>query len=464
MRRGAVLVAALGLVAAACGGGDGDGDGGRDGAGGKEACPVDALDDATQPVEIVFWEQQAAANEDAIKLLAKRFNEEQDRVRVKLVNQNDYEQLFQKFKAGFETGDLPDVAIFEETTVQQLIDSQQTVPMQACVDAAKYDLSDFIPSAIDYYTVEDELRSMPWNVSNPVLFYNRAAFTKAGLDPDDPPRTLDEVKTAAEQIVASGATKHGMSLRIQDFYNEFWYAKAGQFYVNHDGGRKGRATKAELDNETGTELWTWWKDMVDSGLAVSTGSVEANIDHLLAIGTGDAAMTIDANTALGPVLDVLGTGQFPGVEIGLSELPGIKAGGGVPVGDGSLWISKESSPEKIAAAWEWTRWLVEPEQQAEWHLATGSIPIRTSVVELPEVQQRWKEQPAFRVGYDQLLAKGGPAANGSVIGNYQGVRDAVTEALTQMLTRGKSVEDALAQAQRDADAAIEEYNKRIGVG
>ena len=64
--------------------------------------------------------------------------------------------------------------------------------------------------------------------------------------------------------------------------------------------------------------------------------------------------------------------------------------------------------------------------------------------------------------YEQLLVPGGPAADGSVIGNYQGVRDAVTDGLTSMLTQGKSVDDALADAQSNADRAIAEYNDRLG--
>ena len=61
-------------------------------------------------------------------------------------------------------------------------------------------------------------------------------------------------------------------------------------------------------------------------------------------------MTIDGSAALGPILDVLGSGQFAGVEIAAGVLPGLEKGGGVPVGDGSLWISDAAPPEKRAAA------------------------------------------------------------------------------------------------------------------
>jgi sn-glycerol 3-phosphate transport system substrate-binding protein len=85
------------------------------------------------------------------------------------------------------------------------------------------------------------------------------------------------------------------------------------------------------------------------------------------------------------------------------------------------------------------------------------------VVDDPAVQELWAEQPAFRVGFDQLeTGTLSPATSGSVIGDYQGVRDAVRDALTAMLEGKLEPADALRQAQRDADAAIEAYNRRVG--
>jgi sn-glycerol 3-phosphate transport system substrate-binding protein len=78
-----------------------------------------------------------------------------------------------------------------------------------------------------------------------------------GLDPANPPATLDELREASRKIVASDAAKHGMALHIAPYINEFMYAKAGQLYVNHDGGRTARATKALLDNATGKKILGW---------------------------------------------------------------------------------------------------------------------------------------------------------------------------------------------------------------
>lgn len=424
-------------------------------------CPVDALDQSESPVTITFWHTQARANLDELERQVAAFEASHPKIRVKLVDQTGYPELLQKYKAGLTGGDLPDIAQFEETTVQTLLDSKSTVTMADCVRRDRYDLSDFVPRTISYYTVQGQLRAMPWNVSNPVLLFDQSKLERAGLDPSNPPATLDELREASRKIVASGAAKHGMALHIAPYVNEFLYAKAGQPYVNRGGGRTARATKALLDNSTGREIWSWWKDMVASGLALNTGSTPNNFDHLLALGTGDAAMAIEASSALGTILQVLESGQYPGVKIGAAPLPSLRASGGVPVGDGSLWITKRTSPARQAAAWEFAKFLVAPEQQAALAIATGYVPVRKSAAAMPSVRAFWAAQPAFEVAYDQLLVPDGRAADGSVIGNYQGVRDAVTDGITELLTQGKSAQDALADTEAEADRAIAEYNDRV---
>ncbi len=469
IRRVVVLGLVLVLAAAACdGGGDDAGDG--TGADTGEAsgvdpaeCGLEEFDAAEKPVEITFWHQQTDSNEEALVALTDEFNASQIDVVVELVQFPEYEDVFTKWRAGLEGEELPTVAVLEETAVQSMVDSQSTVPVEACVEADDYDLDDFLPQAVGYYTTQDVLRAMPWNISNPVLFYDKATFVDAGLDPDDPPATLEEVREYSQQIVDSGAAQYGMALPTRDFINEFWYAKGGQEYVDNGNGRDERTTAAHLDTEFGIELWTWWNDMVESELALDTPAPQESVDHLLAIGNGDAAMTIDGSSALGPALDVLSSGQFEGVELATGVLPGLEEGGGVPVGDGAIWISKASSLEQRGAAWQYLKFLSEPAQQVELHLAGGYVPTRLSAVDDPAVQARWEEEPAFRSAVDQLVESETTTATvGSVIGDYQGVRNAVTKALEAMLRGDLTPEEALAQAQQEADAAIQEYNTRIG--
>ena len=268
--------------------------------GGK--CPVNALKNAkSKPVEITYWQGGLQrANEEEILRLTDRFNSSQNDVRVTVVNQTTYADTLNKFRAGLSSGDLPDLVQIEDTGLQQMIDTQAVLPAQACVDAEKYDLSDNIKRVNDYYTVKGKLWPMPFNVSNPVLYYNKRAFQSAGLDANNPPKTLDEVKAAAQKLKDSGTVSQaGFGMKLDPWYLEQWSALGGKTYVNNGNGRKSRATSTTFDNATGKEIFTFLNDMVKSGLArTNPADGSQAFDNLLGIGNGNFGMTIDTSAAL----------------------------------------------------------------------------------------------------------------------------------------------------------------------
>jgi sn-glycerol 3-phosphate transport system substrate-binding protein len=427
-------------------------------------CAVGAAKKASgKPVEITFWHAMARENETTLQKLTDQFNASQKDVKVTLVNQVSYESLFQKYKAALGGGDLPDLVQLEDTSLQSAIDSQSVLPAQTCVKADKYPTKDFIRRTLDYYTVQGTLYGMPFPVSNPVLYYNKQAFRKAGLDPDKPPTTLEDVKADSRKLVDAGVTTRGYAIKLDPWYLEQWLSKAGQTYVNQHNGRSARASATTIDNPTTVEIASFLKDMVDSGLAINTGKPEGNVDNLLAIGADNAAMTIDSSASLGTVTQVLGSGQFPNVTIGVAPMPGPAGKGGLAVGGAALYIVKDSAKAKQDAAWQYVKYLLEPEQQATWAVGTGYLPVRKSATALPAIQELWTTHPEFKVAYDQLVTGVNNAATaGPVIGPYQEVRDGVIDEFTAMLTQGKSAKAAVKTAAQKGTTAIQDYNARVG--
>jgi sn-glycerol 3-phosphate transport system substrate-binding protein len=429
-------------------------------------CPLNALRNAdNKPVEITYWHGAfQRANEGVFQRLTDQFNSSQNDVRVTVVNQTTYPDTLNKFRAGLSSGDLPDLVNIADTGLQQMIDTQAVLPAQACVKAEKYDLSDHLERVVDYYSVKGALWPMPFNVSNLVLYYNKRAFQTAGIDPNQPPTTLADIKTAAQKLQDAGAAAQaGFGLKLDPAYLEQWSALGGKTYANNGNGRKSRATAATFDNKTGKEIFSFLNDMVKSGLAkTNPADGPQAIDNLIGVGNGNFAMTIDSSAALGEIQRLLAGGQYPNVELGVAPLPGPKGKGGVLVGGGANYIVNKSSPEKQAASWQFAKFLNDPEIQAQWTIGTGYVPILRSAADLPQVQQYWSANPAFKVSYDQLVGGIANAATaGPVIGDYQGVRDVVLEAEQQMFA-GMSPSAALKQAKQDADAKIEEYNSRVG--
>jgi sn-glycerol 3-phosphate transport system substrate-binding protein len=206
--------------------------------------------------------------------------------------------------------------------------------------------------------------------------------------------------------------------------------------------------------------------MVKSKLALSTGT--SDLDHYFAVGNGRAAMTIDTSAALGTISQLFASGQFKNVDLGVGPMPGPRSpDGSVLVGGAANYIVNKSAPEQQAAAYEFAKFLAAPKSQSEWAAATGYVPVSKSAATMSPLAERYAAQPEYKVAYDQLLTGPvNPATSGPVIGAYgsarEGLRGAIVDALARMLDGDLTPEQAVADAAEQANAAIEEYNSRIG--
>jgi sn-glycerol 3-phosphate transport system substrate-binding protein len=465
----------IAMVLAACGGDDDGDDGAAPGDGGQPGatteaptttefavdpslCPTE-LPDSGGPVQIDFWHAMTERNAATLQELADRYNSSQSKVKVTLTYQGTYNETLDKYIAALRSNDLPDMVQMEETAMQIMLDSESTVPVAACVEADGYDTSDFVDPVLSQYSVGGALVTWPFQLSNPVLYYNKAAFRRAGLDPDDAPSTLDELLETSRAIVAGGGSPKAFAIQVQGWYPEQWAMMAGAAIVDNDNGRLGRATKATLDTPEFAAGFDWIEQMNAEGLLVNVGRDEGLRDGLLAVANEQAAMTINTSAALGTIYDTLPL--FPNVELGVAPLPG-PTGGGLTVGGGSLYMMDTSTDAEKAAVWDFLKFLATPESQATWHIGTGYIPTSKAASSRPEVTALWAERPGFKVAYDQLAGSAEPPGGGfPVIGDYVGFRNAI-EAGVEAILNGTPAAEAQQRAQSGATEAIENYNKRIG--
>lgn len=431
-------------------------------------CPTDALAKATAPVEITFWHAMTRANQDALVKLTDAFNAQQSKVKVTLVGQTSDSDLITKFKAGLAGGDLPDLMQQPEYATQFVTDTEQVIPAESCIKAdeaaenATLDPDQIVDRARAYYTVNGNLAALPFAISDFVLLYNTQAFEKAGLDPDKPPSTLAELQATTKTIAQKTGMASPFSLKVSPAYLEQWSAKAGALYANNDNGRTGeRSTAAVFDNKTGTETFDFLHDFVASGLAHSTGL--EGYTNLLEVPNGQAALTIDSSGALGTIVQLLGTGQYPQVTLGVAPMPGPEGPGGVLVGGSALWVVKQSSAAKEAAAWEFAKYLASAKVQAEWAAATGYVPSNKGATDEQVLKDAWVKVPGLKVAYDQLLeGENTPATTGPLMGPYLDVRKSVGDQMLATISGGKAPAAALRQAQTEATALLKDYAGRVG--
>lgn len=432
-------------------------------------CPVDRLATVDGPVDVLLWHGLTGATDDAIEFLADRYNASQDRVRVELEPQGSYDSTIDKYIQSGQ-GDRPDLVMFPEYVAQQMIDSDSVIPVESCLQASGFDLSSFRPATLATYSTGGVQWAMPFNVSNPVLYYNRSVFRAAGLDPDDPPRSFDELRAYSQAIVDSGAASYGMVFDSGTdsgggWFIEQWFANAGELYADNDNGRSAPATRVLVDGPTGVELLTFIQDMVTDGLAYYVGDNASGPDSFLKLADPDepAAMTIGSSATLGTILDVVEGGLIDGItadDIGVGPLPGPAGEPTALVGGAALYIVADHGDETTAAAWDFITFLVSPESQSEWAVQTGYLPLRTDTLDLEPVKSTYVDDVRFRVAYDQLVGSpDGSALQGPILGPQREVRAAVARAVAAILG-GADVQTALSEAATSANALLAEYNAR----
>jgi len=139
--------------------------------------------------KVNFWHSMAGdIGGKAIPQMTNDFNASQDKCYVVYTYTGSYDDSLNKLKAGLQSKDTPTVIQLYDIGTRLMVDLDVAEPVQNYIDAEKYDVSDLEPNVLAYYTVNGKQYSMPFNTSTPILYYNKDMFTKAGLDPENPPR------------------------------------------------------------------------------------------------------------------------------------------------------------------------------------------------------------------------------------------------------------------------------------
>ena len=448
-----LAVAALALTAA-CGGSSS-----KTTTASSNAPGADVLNSAG-PVTVTFWHAMKGANADALTALVAKFNSAHTgKIAIKPVFQGSYDDTVTKYKAAVQAKQTPSLLQVYDIGSGFLADSGQAITAQSFADVDKLDLSDLQPSIRGYYSRNDKLQSMPFNSSVPVLYINKTAFEKAGLDPAKPPATLDEIRADAIKIKASGAAKYAFNAAIYGWYFEQLTAEAGKTYCNNDNGRSSRADAVTFDDPEQVQILTWWKAMLADGLATNTG--RNTDDAQAAFKSGTVAMGFESTGALGGYLKAAGS-KF---QISTAPFPKVQSSdtGGPIIGGASLWIDGPGhSAAEQRASWEFVKFLIQPENSAYWHTNTGYFPVSKAALAQPADQAWVSQKPQFKTAIDELAASPtGVPTQGCLLGTMPQVRALVETAIESVLTSGKDPKSALDEAASQAKTLISKYNSSV---
>lgn len=401
--------------------------------------------------EIVFWHGMGGGAGTALEAIVEQFNSTNELgITVTAEYQGSYDDTITKLRNS-SLGNLEaDIVQIYDIGSRYMIDSGLVLPMQQFIDAEGYDISQIEPNIAAYYTIDDQLISMPFNSSTPILYYNVDMFEAAGIE--NVPTTLAEIIEVQPALEEAGASM-AISLNIYGWFVEQFIAKEGEHFVNNGNGREDYATEvAFIENGVMEEILTAWYDMFEAGAAPNVGRQGGQPEFVSA----SSAMMLGSTASLAGILAEV-DGSF---EVGTSFFPAVTADGvdgGVSIGGASVWALDSQDPEKAQATWEFVKFLVSPEVQAEWAAATGYFPISTAAHEVDVFQENVANFPQFQTAIDQLHAST-PEAQGALLSVFPEARQIVETEIENMLN-GASTPTEAAQAMADQiNTAIEQYN------
>lgn len=419
---------------------------------------------AQDPVEIRMWIGFTDYRLDWTKERAAEFNEMYPDYEVIIEGFESYNIAFTETALAAEQGNPPAITHFFEAATQEALDAvgpdgeplfksvSEAIGDRTEINGVPVILDDVVSAAADYYTVDGEFYSMPWNTSSTIMFSNMEMLEAAGVEAI--PETWDELEAACEKIMAM---EDGPDNCITWPNHSWWFeqtmAQQGALLANNNNGRDGRATEVFFNSPEAIDYVQWWKDMNDMGYYVYTGVVrdwggtqnafESQQVAFLQFSSSDATL-IPANVEE----------NFTAV---VSRMPYNAEAGyhGNIIGGATLWLNNGLDEETETGALMFLNWFSNPENAAAWHQLTGYIPITNTAYENLMEEGWFEENPNAAVANMQLDLI---PTTGALIGNFVAIRDVFTDAMEEVLINDTDVEATMLEANEEANALLEEYN------
>ena len=398
---------------------------------------------AAEPVQLSFWYpvDLGGGLAKVIAGLVGDFNKTHPDIQVTATYTGNYDVTLQKIQASKLAGTLPDVAVTEISSVPVLAALGAAQPIDELIASSgdKKLLDRFWPSMLLNCTYGGKVYGVPFQRSTPVMYYNKDAFSEAGLDPERPPVTWDDLISVAQKLTTregERTTRWGIELPLEAF-NWFYYALT---YANGGETLSTDGTKVLWDEPKNIEALQFWHDLVNK-YKVTPAYTPWN-DGPQEFAAGKTAM----------VWHSTGSQAFMRQNVkfhwGLGRIPR-KIQFGPPSGGGNM-LMYATDPARKKAAWTFITWMSEAAQAARWSIASGYLATNIASWELPEMQALIKEHPEVLVTKAQLAdAKAEPAS-----AKYAAARDILNALIKDVLANKASLVPATKQAVEEANAAM----------
>ena len=411
------------------------------------------------PAEIQWWHAMGGALGEKVEEIATGFNESQSDYKLVAVNKGNYTETMTAGIAAFRAGKPPHIMqVFEVGTATMMAAKGAVKPVyQLMAEAGEaFDPKSYLSTVTGYYTTADgELLSMPFNSSTPILYYNKEAFRKAGLDENTPPKTWPELGKFARKTQAAGypcgfTTAWQSWVQLENF--SAWHNVP---FATLSNGFEGLGTEFRFNSSLHVrhiqQLADWQKAKIfDYG--GRRGDAQAKFT------TGECAMYMQSSAGYAGIKR---TTKF---EFGTGMLPYWPDVQGAPqntiIGGASLWVMEGHPTEDYKGVAKFFSYLSSAEVQADWHQFTGYLPITTAAYDLTKSQGYYDKNPGTETALLQMT-RADPTENsrGLRLGSFVQVRDIINEELEAAWAGKKTAQQALDDAVEKGNALLRRFEQ-----
>lgn len=374
--------------------------------------------------------------------MVDEFMAENPGIKVNAIYAGSYNDARIKALAALKGGQPPQLSVLFSIDMYELIEQGAIVAFDDVVQTAeeKAWLDSFHPAFMENGRTGGKTWGIPFKRSTIVMFHNKDLFKQAGLDPEQPPTTWDEMVSMGKQLT----TPDRWGIMIPSTGYPYWMFGAlamqnGQVLMNRDGNA------TYFDHPAVIEALQFWKDLNDKHGVMPAGTIEWGTLRQKFL-EGKTAMMWHSTGNLRPVKD---NADF---DFGVAMLPANKRRG-TPTGGGNFYIFKQTTPEERRAALQLIKFMTSPENSAKWSVKTGFVGTSPAAYNTATLKDYVSEFPYAAVAKDQL------AYATAELSTYQAgrIRKTLDDAIQAVLTGAKTPEAALKEAQGVADRLLKPY-------
>ncbi len=398
-----------------------------------------------EKVKITYWHifPEGDVFKKVHDKLIKDFNASQDEVYVEDLGISFFDFL-SKMDTAIPAGTGPDVGFMGLGDNNFRASSGVLANLKPYIDKDGFDMSQFYEYAVKDVTYDGGIYGMPMIWGTRMLVYNKQMFRDAGLDPENPPKTLEQLEEYADKLTKVDAKGN---IKVMGFHPSLGNASFMDYLDGRGGSFFDDKDNPTITSQTVLDTLKWYVDMtnkygVKQAQSLKSSSATTGIDPFLA---GYVAMEVNVD-------DFYKKLSESDIDYGICSIP-IPANGGVraATGDGfDLEVFDHGDPAKVEAAWKFVSYMTNVENQQYWAVQ-NKWPVANQ--KAMETSEEIKADPNWQT----IVADMPYAVPNRYIPKAKNWWNAISPEIEAAQNGLKTPEQALDDAQKAVEAQIQEY-------